>query len=293
MFTHLHTYAYANVNISANIYTRICLIACRSTNHLLGCSEQRSAPTPPDLCTLPPTRNACAKIGALGFNKKAPAGARTPERRRKAANSRVLQYVATFLIPTAIRLEYSPINLNRRIVRSLVYNPSRNPTAVRPTEGMPCSARGLGGWQAGLVFSWLLASSWCSCPHSPVRTWGDGRQTNVIAETCPGRAGRGHALRLRGGKAGRRTQPAKVPSHLWTKRYQADWDKLKMRNNRVHHPETGISGGENVKIPGSYWAFGQQMPERAPNMTVGYDIPYEDAHLKSDALLFHPGAMMY
>jgi len=160
-------------------------------------------------------------------------------------------------------------------------------------EGMPCSARGLGGWQAGLVFSWLLASSWCSCPHSPARTWGDGGQTNIITGTCPGRAGRGHALRLRGGKAGRRTQPAKVPSHLWTKRYQADWDKLKMRNNRVHDPETGISGGENVKIPGSYWAFGQQMPERAPNMTVGYDIPYEDAHLKSDALLFHPGAMMY
>jgi len=68
----------------------------------LGCSEQRSAPTPPDLWTLPPTRNTCAKIGALGFNKKAPAGARIPERRRKRANSRVLPYVATFLIPTAI-----------------------------------------------------------------------------------------------------------------------------------------------------------------------------------------------
>ena len=44
-------------------------------------------------------------------------------------------------------------------------------------------------------------------------------------------------------------------------------------------------------MPGSYWAFGQKLPDRAPNMTVGYDIPYEDAYLKGDALLFHPDTM--
>lgn len=96
-------------------------------------------------------------------------------------------------------------------------------------------------------------------------------------------------LRLRGGKAGRRTQPSKVPKQFWTKRYQADWDKLKLRDNVVHDEERGLSGKEHVKMPGSYWAFGHREIDRAPNMTVGKDIPYEDAHLKSDHLLFHPG----
>ena len=95
-------------------------------------------------------------------------------------------------------------------------------------------------------------------------------------------------LRLRGGKSGRRTKPAKVPKQFWTKRYQADWDKLKM-SKRVHDPERGLSTTEHVKLPGSYWAFGRTLPDRAPNMTVGRDIPYEKAYLKSGAMLFHPG----
>lgn len=150
--------------------------------------------------------------------------------------------------------------------------------------------RGFRGWQvqaASCLLVSVLASS-CSCPHSPARSAViDGVHTRVSTSAKCGE--HLHALRLRGGKSGRRTQPAKVPKEFWTKRYQADWDKLKMRNNRVHDSERGLSRTEHVKIPGSYWAFGQQMPDRAPNMTVGRDFPYEDAHLKSDALLFHPG----
>jgi len=96
-------------------------------------------------------------------------------------------------------------------------------------------------------------------------------------------------LRLRGGgKSGRRTQPAKVPRQFWTKRYQADWDKLKI-SKRVFDPERGYRRTPYVKIPGSYWAFGRRLPDRAPNMTVGFDIPYEQAFLKSGRCLFHPG----
>ena len=111
------------------------------------------------------------------------------------------------------------------------------------------------------------------------------------APLCGARADTAETLRLRGGKIGRRTQPAKVPRQFWTKRYQADWDKLKLRVNRVHDPERGLSRTEFVKVPGSYWAFGKKSIDRAPNMTVGWDIPYDQAHLKEDAMLFHPDTM--
>jgi hypothetical protein len=153
--------------------------------------------------------------------------------------------------------------------------------------------RGLAGWR-GCVWSSLVVvamlASWSS--RGSMVSCRDNSQLPSVRACLWCRTEHGdHLLRLRGGKAGRRTQPAKVPEQFWTKRYQADWDKLKLRDKRVHDPERGLSRTEFVKLPGSYWAFGQRLPDRAPNMTVGRDISYEDAHLKSGAMLFHPDTM--
>jgi hypothetical protein len=127
----------------------------------------------------------------------------------------------------------------------------------------------------------LLALS--ACPPGPALAGDEPRlRARADSAACS-------PLRLRGGgKSGRRTQPAKVPRQFWTKRYQADWDKLKI-SKRVFDPERGYRRTPYVKIPGSYWAFGRRLPDRAPNMTVGFDIPYEQAFLKSGRCLFHPG----
>ena len=142
----------------------------------------------------------------------------------------------------------------------------------------------------------ILLASWCG-----PRSTGPAAAVASVSSPCTdrgfdaplsgARADTAETLRLRGGKIGRRTQPAKVPRQFWTKRYQADWDKLKLRVNRVHDPERGLSRTEFVKVPGSYWAFGKKSIDRAPNMTVGWDIPYDQAHLKEDAMLFHPDTM--
>ena len=126
-------------------------------------------------------------------------------------------------------------------------------------------------------------------PHGPAVA-GDWPPAHLRAGTAGSSSLLGLPLRLRGGKAGRRTQPAKVPEQFWTKRYQADWDKLKI-TKRVLDPEHGYRRTPYVKMPGSYWAFGKRLPDRAPNMTVGRDIAYEQAFLKSGRCLFHPDTM--
>jgi hypothetical protein len=126
-------------------------------------------------------------------------------------------------------------------------------------------------------------------PHGPAVA-GDWPTAHLRAGSAASSSLLGLPLRLRGGKAGRRTRPAKVPEQFWTKRYQADWDKLKI-TKRVLDPERGYRRTPYVKMPGSYWAFGKRLPDRAPNMTVGRDIAYEQAYLKSGRCLFHPDTM--
>ena len=147
--------------------------------------------------------------------------------------------------------------------------------------------------------SWLLvvlSALWCS-PGCYAKGAGPGEdvQCPTFGSGSAGCSRPAHCLypllRLRGGKIGRRTKPKEVPREYWTKRYQADWDPLKLRDKRVHDPERGLSRSEYVKVPGSYWAFGKKLPDRAPNMTVGRDIPYEKAYLKEGAVLFHPDTM--
>jgi hypothetical protein len=138
----------------------------------------------------------------------------------------------------------------------------------------------------------------CSGPTDP--THGAGRphcpNSWCRAETIWCRADARDHLRLRGAKGCRRTQPAKFSEQCSTKRYQADcapmpfligihWDK------RLHDPLRGLSRTEYVKLPGSYWAFGQGLADRTPNITVRRDRLYQDAHLKSPAMRFHHNTM--
>lgn len=95
-----------------------------------------------------------------------------------------------------------------------------------------------------------------------------------MLETIWCRADARDHLRLRGGKGCRRTQPAKVPEQ-WRYPDNRPLDLLR----------------EYVKLPGSYWAFGQGLADRTPNITVRRDRPYQDAHLKSPAMRFHPNTM--
>ena len=102
---------------------------------------------------------------------------------------------------------------------------------------------------SGPTFRFLCVTGGSTAP-----THGAGR----MLETIWCRADARDHLRLRGGKGCRRTQPAKVPEQ-WRYPDNRPLDLLR----------------EYVKLPGSYWAFGQGLADRTPNITVRRDRPYQ------------------